>query len=62
MDNLPTANQFLFRNSATPNEEMLIKFAKLHVQAALDEVMKVARIETWEKELIYNAYPPEKIK
>ena len=62
MNEIPTANEFLFRNTATPNEEMLIKFAKLHVKAALDEAIKVSRIETWEKELIYKSYPLEKIK
>jgi hypothetical protein len=62
MDKIPTANEFLLKNSSTPNEEMLVKFAKLHVQAALDEAFKVARIEIWEKDLIYESYPPEKIK
>jgi len=62
MDKIPTANEFLIINSATPNEEMLVKFAQLHVKSALDEAFKVARIEIWEKDLIYNSYPPEKIK
>jgi hypothetical protein len=62
MDKIPTANEFLFNNSSTQNEEMLIKFAQLHVKAALDEVFKVSNLETWEKDLIYESYPPEKIK
>jgi hypothetical protein len=62
MDKIPTANEFLFKNASTPNEEMLIKFAQLHVQAALEEAFKVSNIETWEKDLIYESYPLEKIK
>ena len=53
-------------------EEVMINFARYHVEQALTEVSKVAR---WEKNVtmegpdismikgsILNAYPPEKIK
>ncbi len=60
--NIQTANEFLFNNSSLPNEEMLIKFAQLHVKKALDEVYKSSKLETWEKDLVYNTYPLEKIK
>jgi len=59
---LPTANEFLKRNSSTDNEKMLIKFAKLHVEAALEEAFKVSALETWEGDIVKNSYPLEKIK
>jgi hypothetical protein len=60
--NVPTANEFLLRNSAIDNEKMLIKFAKLHVEAALEEAYKVSKLESWESDMIKNSYPLEKIK
>jgi hypothetical protein len=60
--NIPTANEFLKRSSAIDNEEMLIKFAKLHVEMALEEAFKVSGLETWEKDIIKKVYPLEKIK
>lgn len=60
--NVPTANEFLIKNSATQNEEMLIKFAQLHVKAALEEAYKVSKLESWEGDIIKNSYPLEKIK
>jgi len=59
---LPKANEFLKRNSSTDNEKMLIKFAKLHVEAALEEAFKVSALETWEGDIVKNSYPLEKIK
>jgi hypothetical protein len=60
--NVPTANEFLLRNSAIDNEKMLINFAKLHVEAALEEAFKVSALETWEGDIVKNSYPLEKIK
>ena len=59
---IPTANEFLLRNSSTDNEKMLIKFAKLHVEAALKEAFKVSGLEAWEGDIMKNSYPLEKIK
>jgi hypothetical protein len=59
---IPTANEFLKRNSSTDNETMLIKFARLHVEVALEEAFKVSALETWEGDIVKNSYPLEKIK
>ena len=39
MTKIPTANDFLMSNSSTPNEEMLIKFAKMHMDGLLNYIM-----------------------
>lgn len=60
--NIPIANEFIRINSAIDNEKMLIKFAKLHVEAALEEAYKVSKLESWESDMIKNSYPLDKIK
>lgn len=49
MTKIPTANDFLMSNSSTPNEEMLIKFAKLHMEGLLNYIMtEITPIEVTE--------------
>jgi hypothetical protein len=38
--NIPTANDFIINNSSTSNEEMLLKFAKLHMNELLNQIVK----------------------
>ena len=59
---LPTAKLFILQNSHLPNEEMLKKFAKLHVEKALNEAYKVSLLESWEEDIIKKSYPLDKIK
>jgi hypothetical protein len=71
----PTAEEFLndIRNATYSEEEKLIVFARLHVEAALREASENAKvidvgidyaIEEWvvDKSSILNSYPPENIK
>ncbi len=62
MENIPIAKDFIFQNTHLTNEEMLKKFAKLHVLAALEESFKVSALEAWDKNKIYEAYPQDNIK
>jgi hypothetical protein len=62
INKIPTSNQFIIMNTHLSNEEMLKKFAKLHVLAALEEVFKVSGLEVWEKNKIYECYPQTNIK
>jgi hypothetical protein len=62
MKNIPIAKDFIFENTHLTNEEMLTKFAKLHVLAALEEAFKVSALEAWDKYKIYEAYPQDNIK
>ena len=49
MAKIPTANDFLMSNSSTPNEEMLINFAKLHMEGLLNYVIsEITPIEVTE--------------
>jgi len=59
---IPNADEFIRNNTHLTNEEMLKKFAKMHVKMALEETFKVSRLEAWEKNLIYECYPQIKIK
>jgi hypothetical protein len=78
MENLPTAKEFIENyikeNNQDSNldwEEVLIEFAKLHVEAALKEALDsipclgsssdIATYEEVEKEVL-NCYPIENIK
>lgn len=62
MEKIPTAKDFILQNTHLTNEDMLKKFAKLHVHQALEEAYKVSSLEAWEKNLIFEAYPQDKIK
>lgn len=65
-----TANEFIRLNSHTPNEEMLIKFAQMHVQNALKEASKlktygmlvIPLFNEEQQASILNAYSLENIK
>lgn len=59
---IPDANDFIRINSHLPNEEMIKKFAKMHVKMALEAAFKVSKLNEWEKNLIYECYPQTKIK
>lgn len=59
---IPTAAEFIFHNTHLSNEEMLKKFAKLHVHSALEEAYKVSKMDIWEKDKMYECYPQDKIK
>lgn len=61
MEKIPPAKDFIFQNTHLNNEEMLKKFAKLHVLAALNEAFKVSGLEAWDKHKLYEAYPQDKI-
>jgi uncharacterized surface protein with fasciclin (FAS1) repeats len=77
MKNIPTAKAF-YQNYIEENnhdshvdiEEMLIEFAKLHVEAALKEAMYKAdekemssmQVNDYYREEILNSYPLDKIK
>ena len=62
MEKIPTAKDFISQNSHITNEDMLKKFAKLHVLAALNEAFKVSALEAWDKHKLYEAYPQDNIK
>jgi hypothetical protein len=62
IEEIPKASDFLIMNTHLTNEEMLLKFAKMHVKMALEEAFKVSRLDSWEKDLIYECYPQTKIK
>lgn len=57
MNKIPTAKQFITNNSHLPNEQMLIEFAKLHVQACTEAHERISN--DFEK---YSAYPLTNIK
>ena len=61
-EEIPSASNFVTMNTHLTNEEMLLKFAKMHVKMALEEAFKVSRLDEWEKDLIYECYPQTKIK
>jgi hypothetical protein len=68
MNNIPTAEEFFEQGGTYP--ELAIKFAKLHVKAALEAADKKAEQEIpegfWDyaedKNFILNAYSLENIK
>ena len=70
-NNIPTAKELfdkmLSNNDEVTSTEMMIEFAKLHVQAALKEASKMGK-ETWDwtteecNSIIEDAYPLDKIK
>jgi len=60
-EEIPNASQFIEKNTHLTNEEMLKKFAKMHVKMALEEAYKVSRLDIWEKDLIYECYPQSNI-
>lgn len=59
---IPNADEFIRNNTHLTNEEMLKKFAKMHVLMALESAFKVSKLNEWEKNLIYESYPQTKIK
>lgn len=59
---IPTAKDFIFQNTHLTNEDMLKKFAKLHVMAALEKAYLVSGLEAWDKDIIYQSYPQDNIK
>jgi hypothetical protein len=59
---IPTADKFIVMNTHLTNAEMLRKFAKLHVRAALEETYKVSKLDIWDKDKIYECYPQSNIK
>ena len=66
MSKIPTVEEFLLLNNFKNNTEAMIKFAKLHVEAALKEA-EIAGQNNWGnskkmKDAILNAYPLENIK
>jgi len=63
--NIPTANDFLINNSSTPNEEMLLKFAKLHMNELLNQIVKeLTPVEITESNIdrIIKVYTKKNIK
>jgi hypothetical protein len=62
MEKIPTAQEFILQNAHISNENMLKKFAKMHVKMALEEAFKVSKLNMWEKDLIYKCYPQDNIK
>ncbi len=61
-EKIPTADEFIIMNTHLTNAEMLRKFAKLHVHAALEETYKVSKLDIWDKDKIYECYPQSNIK
>jgi len=59
---VPSATEFIFQNTHLSNEDMLKKFAKLHVLCALEEAFKVSDLEAWDKHKKSGVYPQTKIK
>jgi hypothetical protein len=63
--NIPTANDFLMNNSSTPNEEMLLKFAKLHMDELLNQIInELTPVEITESNIdrIIKVYSKKNIK
>ena len=61
-DKIPTAQEFITRNTHLTNEDMLKKFAKMHVLMALESAFEVSKLDVWDKNLIYECYSQDKIK
>lgn len=61
-DQIPSARDFIQQNTHLTNEDMIKKFAKLHVKCALDAAYEVSKLDIWEKNVIYESYPQDKIK
>jgi len=61
-NNIPDAKDFINLNTHLTNEEMLIKFAKLHVLSALNHAYEISNLEAWDKNKIYECYPQNNIK
>ena len=63
MKKIPTALEFMEGNTI---EEMMIAFAKMHVELALEEVIKHGKTSNGTsiilKDSILNSYPLENIK
>ena len=77
LDNMITASEFLDKGNFNNTTDMMIEFAKLHVEAALkeasenfkmkikDDVHELHMNDDWmevDKNSILNAYPLENIK
>lgn len=68
MNTIPTAKELfdkmISENDETTSTEMMIEFAKLHVEAALKEAEKSIKIGLSQKakDLILNSYPLTNIK
>lgn len=71
MNKIPTAAEFIQANTHKSNEELLIEFAKLHVQKCKEEIADKAKIkyqqfgdgdvEGVDRHSILSAYPLTKI-
>lgn len=61
-EEIPKASEFISQNTHLSNEEMLKKFAKMHVKMALEQAYKVSNLEAWDKNLIYECYPQTNIR
>ena len=59
---IPDAKEFIRKNTHLTNEDMLVKFAKIHVLCALEECFKVSNLEAWDKNKIYECYPQTNVK
>ena len=69
MSKIPTAKDFWDDNTFNDHEEALIEFAKLHVEAALEEANRKVIVTYYydegirvNKDSILNAYPLTNIK
>ena len=65
MSKIPTAKDFWDDNTFNDHEEALIEFAKLHVEAALEEaknLLKDGYVTPQDEQDILNAYPLTNIK
>ena len=65
MSKIPTAEEFWDDNTFNDHEEALIEFAKLHVEAALEEaknLLKDGYVTPQDEQDILNAYPLTNIK
>ena len=60
-----TAKEFILLNTHTPNEEMLIKFAKLKCKEQIEAILNIDisfKSKLLQKLSITNAYPLKSIK
>ena len=65
MNKIQTANDFLMNNSSLPNEDMLLKFARLHMEGLLNYVIsEISPIEVTETNIdrLIKLYSKKNIK
>ncbi len=58
MNTIPSAHDFIAANTHKSSEELLIEFAKLHVQACKEDIFEYQETEQYIKERPYD-YPNE---